>query len=185
MNANLFPQVLAYEGSKESLNHNTIGFGFVPQPITSADFERLGIQGPSLYAAFLKGPDLYSVLSPLNEVLAANSPQPKAAENQWVFPLGGTPRAFLRVQYYVQPIAEREYDSEGPCSEVSVWGRVHAKEAEYLLEVGNGIFTTIAEWDTAKYLPPSLVHVESSGRPDYKQLGWNEKDILAWLGDEE
>lgn len=120
----------------------------------------------------------------VSNFVVPNPHQPKAGEDQKVFALGGVPRAFLRVQYYVQPTAE---DNTGG---TYFWAQVHPKESEYLIESPKGIFTVIAEYNNWEDLPIALRRLELDGRPGHEALGWTKADIQdfffsEWLASDE
>ena len=135
-------------------------FNFIKRPITSAGFARLGIGRLPSY-------DLIHS-------------QPKAEENQWIIRLGGNVPAFLRIQYFVQPIAE---DRQDPLKKPYVWGKVHPKGVEYLIQVATGAFVVIAEFNSITELPDSLRNLEETHRPTFEALGWTREDLVAWLDD--
>lgn len=182
-----------------TIKHNRIvvaerSFENSAQPITEADFPRYGISpiahpDPVLSVPFTDRDGIQSNFVLPTELakkvahgiaISKVGALPARGENQRVFSLGGTVRAFLRVQYYVQPLA----DEGRPEDPVYFWGQVHAKESEYLIEAVEGAFTTIAEFGNWAELPTSLRRIEQLGRPDYKALGWSEQDIKAWLADD-
>jgi hypothetical protein len=103
---------------------------------------------------------------------------PKAEQNQKVFPLGGVPRAFLRAEYHIVPCIEWGRN----ISKIeSIHGEVRFKSAEYLLEIVPGVFDCIAEWE--RVLPRALARIEESGRPNHKELGWSDDDLLEVSGE--
>ncbi len=97
-----------------------------------------------------------------------------------VFPLGGVPKASLRVQYHVRPVIE--WSPDGSKIE-SVYGNVLPGEVEYIIESAPGAVQAIAEWSSVSALPLALRRIEESGRPNHEDLGWSESDLLEVSGE--
>lgn len=153
------------------------------RPIFESDFPKYGVSPIARPKALAQ-----ALILPLpngsHAVVAAPIPAvPLELKNERIYALGGVPRAFLRVQYYVQPVVGHAADVR-LYGKRDIYGRVSPKEAEYLIESAPGAFQAISEWTSVNALPLALRRIEESNRPNHEALGYSESDLLELAGED-